>query len=123
MLVHNPPLHTAPDYRRKLPVRQRNSRRRQEARQREKWRQKKQSGNKMAKLGIRKLLNLQRVIGGPWRIRTSNQRIMSPVLILRNDEQPVAGTGDNRNTTGFPECRNEQQKEAIGEIFGRDLGT
>ena len=45
-----------------------------------KWRQKKQSGNKMAKLEIRKLLNLQRVIGGPWRIRTSNQRIMSPVM-------------------------------------------
>ena len=31
-------------------------------------------------LVVRKSLKLQRVIGGPWRIRTSNQRIMSPLL-------------------------------------------
>ena len=41
-------------------------------------------GNEMPKLRVRKSLKLQRVIGGPWRIRTSNQRIMRAVGGTRN---------------------------------------
>ena len=34
----------------------------------------------MPKVEVCKVLKLQWVISGPWRIRTSNQRIMSPLL-------------------------------------------